>query len=73
MNIQTKLYATKIFYSDLVAICENKITLRLSKSAHTGMVIFDLSKALIYELHYEYIKKINMVTKLDYYLLILIL
>ena len=46
----------KIFDNNVVAIRKSKITLTLSKPAYTGMCILDLSKALMYELHYDYIK-----------------
>ena len=48
MNIKTKLYYTKIFDNDLVAIRKNKVTLTLC--------VLDLSKVLMYEFHYDYIK-----------------
>ena len=46
----------KIFDNNVVAIRKSKITLTLSKPAYTGMCILDLSKVLMYELHYDYIK-----------------
>ena len=46
----------KIFDNNVVAIRKRKITLTLSKPAYTGMCILDLSKVLMYELHYDYIK-----------------
>ena len=48
MNIKTKLYYTKIFDNNLVAIRKNKVTLTLC--------VLDLSKVLMYEFHYDYIK-----------------
>ena len=56
-----------IFDNDFVATRKNKVTLTLNKSAYIGMCILDLSKVLMYEFHYDYIKKINMVTTQDYY------
>ena len=47
----------KIFDNNLVAICKIKVTLKLNKPAHIGMCILELSKVLIYEFHYDYIKK----------------
>ena len=44
----------KIFDNDLVAICKKKVT--LSKTAYIGMCILELSKVLMYEFHYDYIK-----------------
>ena len=46
----------KIFENDLVAICKNKFTLTLNKPACIGMCILELSKVLMYEFHYDYIK-----------------
>ena len=45
----------KIFDS-LVAICKNKLALKLNKLAYTGMCMLELSKVLIYEFHYDYVK-----------------
>ena len=47
----------KIFDNNLVAICKSKLAFKLSKPANLGMCILDLSKILMYELHYDYIKK----------------
>ena len=46
----------KIFDNNVAAIRKSKITLTLSKPAYTGMCRLDLSKVLMYELHYDYIK-----------------
>ena len=46
----------KIFDNDLVAIRKNKITLTLNIHAYIGMYILELSKLLMCEFHYEYIK-----------------
>ena len=46
----------KIFDNDLVAIPINKVTLTLNKPAYIGMCILELSKILMYEFHYDYIK-----------------
>ena len=55
MNIKTKLYITKIFVNDLVAIRKSKFTLKLNKPAYVGMYILDLSNISMYEFHYDYI------------------
>ena len=47
----------KVFGNNLVAIRKNKLTLTLSKPACTGMCILELSKVLMHEFHYDYIKK----------------
>ena len=46
----------KIFDNDLVAIRKSKVTLTLKKPAYIWMYILDLSKVLVYEFHYDYIK-----------------
>ena len=50
--------SSKIFENDLVAIRKNKVTLTLNKPAYNGMCILELSKVLMYEFYYDYIKKI---------------
>ena len=46
----------KIFDNYLVAIRKSTITLTLNKPVYVGMCILDLSKVLMYEFHYDYIK-----------------
>ena len=46
----------EILENDLVAIRKNKVTLTLNKPAYIGMCILKLSKVLMYEFHYDYIK-----------------
>ena len=46
----------KVFDNDLVAIRKSKITSTLNEPAYVGMCILDLSKALMYKFHYDYIK-----------------
>ena len=48
--------SSKIFNKDLVALHKIKETLTLNKPAYVGMCILDLSKTLMYEFHYNYIK-----------------
>ena len=44
----------KIFDNDLVVtIRENKVTSTLNKPAYTRMCILELSKVLMYEIHYD--------------------
>ena len=47
----------KIFTEDLVAVHKIKETLRLDRPAYIGMCILDLSKTLMYDFYYNYIKK----------------
>ena len=57
MDIKNKLNMSyKIFDNDLVAICKSKVTLMLNIPVYVGMCILDLSKVLMYEFHYDYIK-----------------
>ena len=49
----------KVFYNDLVTIRQNKVTLspkNMLGLTYVGMCILDLSKVLMYEFHYDYIK-----------------
>ena len=46
----------KIFDNDLVTIHKTKVTLMLNKPAYIAMCILELSKVLMYEFHYDYIK-----------------
>ena len=46
----------KILDNNLVVIRKMKIILILNKPAYTGMCILDLSKVLMYDFHYDYIK-----------------
>ena len=46
----------KIFDNDLATIHKNKVTLILNKPAYVVMCILELSKLLMYEFHFDYIK-----------------
>ena len=46
----------KICDNNLVAIRKSKVTLTLNKSTYIGMCILKLTKVLMYEFHYDYIK-----------------
>ena len=48
---------SKIFNENLVAVHKIKETLKLDRPAYIGMCILDLSKTLMYDFHYNYIKK----------------
>ena len=37
-------------------ICKSKVVLKLNKPTYIGMCILNLSKVLMYEFHYDYIK-----------------
>ena len=47
----------KIFNENLVAMHKIKQTLTLNRPAYVGMCILDLSKTLMYDFHYNYIKE----------------
>ena len=47
----------KIFNENLVAVHKIKETLTLNKPAYVGMSILDISKTLMYDFHYNYIKE----------------
>ena len=49
--------SSKIFHENLVAVHKIKETLTLNRPAYVGMCILDLSKTLIYDFHYGYVKK----------------
>ena len=49
--------SSKIFNENLVALHKIKETLTLNRPAYIGMCILDLSKTLMYDFHYNYIKK----------------
>ena len=49
--------SSKIFNENLVAVHKIKETLTLNRLAYVGMCILDLSKRLMYDFHYNYIKK----------------
>ena len=49
--------SSKIFNNNLVAVHKIKETLTLNRPAYVGMCILDLSKTIMYEFHYSYVKK----------------
>ena len=55
MDIQSSYMPHKIF-DELAAIRKNKVTLTLNDAAYIGMCISELSKVLMYEFYYDYIK-----------------
>ena len=46
----------KTFSEDLVAIHMKKTSLKMNKPVYLGMCILDVSKTIMYEFHYKYIK-----------------
>ena len=58
-NLRNQSQATcdkKLFENDSVAMSRSKVTLKLNKPAYFGMCILGLSKVLMYEFQYEYVK-----------------
>ena len=51
--------SSKIFNENLVAVPKIKETLTLNRPEYVGMRILDLSKTLMYDFHYNYIKQKN--------------
>ena len=49
--------SSKIFNENLMAVHKIKETLTLNRPAYVGMCILDLSKTLMYDFHYNYMKK----------------
>ena len=49
--------SSKIFNENLMAVHKIKETLTLNRPAYVGVCILDLSKTLMYDFHYNYIKK----------------
>ena len=47
----------KIFHENLVALNMKKEQIKLDKPSYVGMCILDLSKVLMYDFHYNFIKK----------------
>jgi len=63
------LVSSKILDQNLVGVNMKKERLKLDK-AYVGMCILDLSKTLMYDFHYNYIRKNTLIA--SYFLLILI-
>ena len=49
--------SSKVFNENLMAVHKVKETLTLNRPAYVGMCILDLSKTLMYDFHYNYLKK----------------
>ncbi|XP_068691018.1 uncharacterized protein [Montipora foliosa] len=49
--------SNKIFNENLVAVHKIKETLTLNRPAYVGMCVLDLSKTLMYDFHYNYMKQ----------------
>ena len=49
--------SSKIFNKRVVAVHKIKEMLNLNRPAYVGMCILDISKTLMYDFHYDYVKK----------------
>ena len=49
--------SSKIFNENLMAVHKVKEILTLNRPAYVGMCLLDLSKTLMYDFHYKYIKR----------------
>ena len=56
LSLNPTYVSSKIFNEDLKAVHRIKETLTLNRPAYVGMCILDLSKTLMYNFHYNYIK-----------------
>ena len=50
-------YMSQKIFDNLVAIQKSKVTSTLKKPAYVEMCILDLNKVLMYNFHFDYIKK----------------
>ena len=57
MTSKPTYVSSKIFNENLVAVHKIKESITLNRPAYVGMCILDLSKKLMYEFHYDYVKK----------------
>ena len=71
LSAKPNFYHRNIFSEDLVAVHMKKTKPVFKKPVYLGMCILDLSKTLMYDFHYNYIKR-NTKIKLNFYLPILI-
>lgn len=55
---QALIYRFKIFNADLVEVENKKVKLLLNKPVYIGQTILDLSKLVIYDFHYNFMKNL---------------
>lgn len=55
---QALFYRFKIFNADLVGVENKKVKLLLNKPVYIGQTILDLSKLVIYDFHYNFMKNL---------------
>ena len=54
---QTSFKQFKIFHKNLVAVEQVKVKLTLNRPIHVELAILNLSKTVMYDFHYNYIKQ----------------
>ena len=59
LDSERNYYTVKYFLENLIAIEMKKAKVKMSKSIYLGMSILDISKTLVYEFRYDYIKPKN--------------
>ena len=57
LAVQPSFKQFKIFHENLVAVERAKVELTLNRPTYVGFSILDLSKTLMYDFHYNYIKR----------------
>ena len=57
LTLKPACVSSKIFNKGLMAVHKIKETLMLNRPAYISMCILDLSKTLMYDFHYNYIKR----------------
>ena len=57
LDAQPSFKQLKIFHEKLVAVERAKVELTLNRPIYAGFAILDLSKTLMYDFHYNYIKR----------------
>ena len=57
LTAQPSFKQLKIFHENLVTVERAKVELMLNRPIYVGFAILDLSKTLIYDFHYNYIKQ----------------
>ena len=57
LTVRTSFDSFRIFSEDLAAVNMTKTKLYLNRPIYVGFTILDLSKVLMYQFHYEYMKK----------------
>ena len=54
---KTNFSSFKIFNKNLIAVHMRRVKIKFDKQVYVGQAIFDLSKTLMYDFHYNVIKR----------------